>query len=56
MSDSTTLRRQIQECFCNDKDITTHEFNTNNDYRWEWYKSGYYKTLHIINEFIKVKF
>ena len=32
--------------FCNDKGITLHEFNKpNNEYRWEWYKSDYYKTL-----------
>ena len=32
--------------FCNDKGITVHELNeTSYSYRWEWYKSDYYKTL-----------
>ena len=29
--------------FCNEKGITIHEFNTNNNYRSAWYNSDYYK-------------
>ena len=31
--------------FCNEKGITRQEFNTNNNYRYEWYNTDYYKTL-----------
>ena len=31
--------------FCNEKQITIHDFNRKTDYQNEWYKSDYYNTL-----------
>ena len=42
---SEHYEEKYKTCFCNEKGMTIHEFNNSDNYRQEWYKSEYYKTL-----------